>query len=629
LNTHQVIEYADGILKGAKLAAPAELGVDNFSTYAELVGTVVRSYTARQRKQRPWLDEWAVEFRRLYDIFDQAVLADPMILYRPKHQVAPDFHSSSARVRYFSGGNGTSKTQSGYAEDYFAATGQHKWRHMPRGDVFVIGINFSQYAPRVFDRKMVKGETGNFLSPMFPVGGKWFYHYDERKHIITIACPECAEAGKAGACKHQKTAIQLYSDEGTWEVLQGAQFRLGHFDEHVAEEFYQEAKQRVARVLYSSLIVTGTPLFGMEAWETRLLRERAEGDPAQNLSDPADPSSPPYVSMHEIDQFSAGILPHDVIRGDMQDMDEFEIQARVYGKPSPMTKTPVFDRWIVAEMLKVASEPICYTLNTTKPLEELSNSKHLNLEAVADTPKNWTGLRIWEQPERGAQYIAAVDSARGLIDGDASCCSILKLSNRGMKLHISMAAQFHGWCNAFEYADEVFKLAILYNDALVVIEMTGGFGDPVMLRLKNQLAYWNIFRDVTDISQAEHGLDPRMGIDTNVQSKPMMIAALQQFIKDRSIDVPCSKTCAELRNFEQERLAKDGKLLVTPRFRGAGGAHDDRVMSLAIGVGVAVSYPVFDMLADAQRDAPSKPEYTGFWKDIHEELDELKQPEIV
>jgi len=43
--------------------------------------------------------------------------------------------------------------------------------------------------------------------------------------------------------------------------------------------------------------------------------------------------------------------------------------------------------------------------------------------------------------------------------------------------------------------------------------------------------------------------------------------------------------------FEQEKTEQGNT-----RYRGAGGAHDDRVMSIIIGVSTAVSYTVYDAL---------------------------------
>jgi hypothetical protein len=494
-----------------------------------------------------------------------------------------------------------------------------------------VGLAFSKYAPNVFEKKFLLGEEDNHLAPMFPEGGKWFYHYDSRKYALTIACKNCANSGKAGSCKHQKWTINLFSDEGGWEILQGAQYRLGHFDEHVRSDFYQEAKQRLASVEKSSLLITGTPLFGLNSWENTLA-SIAEGNPEKNRRDPDNLKSPPYVSLHEIDQFTAGIVPHSVIKSNMLDMTDFEIKARIYGKPAPLTDCPVFDQYVLQEMHKQAADPCYYHVATKEDmaLEDVADVTQIEVSKLGEMPGYWTGVRVWETPEEEGQYLIAVDTARGLAQpdphrpgtGDASCASVLRLQNKRGKLHLSLVAQYHGWINAFDYGNEVFKLAVWYNDALVVVELTGGFGDAVNLRLK-QIGYWNIFRDLTSYSQATFTQDPRFGVDTNAATKPFMVAALQQFLRDKTISIPCRKTIEELVAFEQQNTTKDGRRLVTPRYQGAGGAHDDRVMSLVIGASVAVSHPIFDFAEDTKHRLQqlTVENLSSEWQQIHRELE--------
>ena len=121
---------------------------------------------------------------------------------------------------------------------------------------------------------------------MFPAGGKWLYHYDKRTYTITIACPECAEARRAGSCAshHPKQTIKLLSSEVGVGVIEAFTAQLGHIDEHVDEVFFHAAKMRVADNPKGRLIVTGTPLHGPEAWEARLLATRAQGPRRDNRS---------------------------------------------------------------------------------------------------------------------------------------------------------------------------------------------------------------------------------------------------------------------------------------------------------------------------------------------------------
>jgi hypothetical protein len=623
MTASEVIRISEVILRYTKMPVPP---TRTFLEYCHYVGDAAKALTAAQRASIPNFIDWVKAFRKLYDNFDVALAADPMMAYQPANRAAKEFHESSAYVRYFMAGNRASKTQSGYAEHYLVTTGQHKFRQFPYppASTFIIGVNFSQYAGAVFEKKFLSGEDDNPLSPMFPVGGKWFYHYDERKHLLQLACPVCAEAGKAGSCPHPKSSVRLFSDEGGWEVLQGAQYLLGHFDEHVAEGFFNEARQRTKTVTGGCLIVTGTPLHGTEAWEIRRLYKRFLNGVPANLYDPNNPDSGLFVSVHQIDQFEAGLVPHDRIRADMADMDQFTIDARIYGKPAPLADNPVFDLKKLQEIAKGVKDPIRGNLVCDIDLEKIKPSDTVTFTQADDGP-----LRIWQNPQPGEVYICAVDTASGLRreeghrKGDASCASVLRVYQEGTKLKLDMVAQWHGWINPFQYAEDVMRLCVYYNSALCVVELTGGLGLSVVLKLKDEFAYWNLYRERADLSAVNYNLDPRFGVDTNASTKPFMVSALQLLIREMRISVPCAATIQELTAFEQEVSSSGGQALSTPRYRGAKGSPDDRSMSLAIAASVALSYPLLldavVMKEDTKRQDELK-KMDPFWQEMYKEF---------
>ena len=618
MDEHEALAKAGNILKGAGLKSELR-DYSGFLEYSSIVADVVKEWPSSTKSELPWLMGWAKTWRKLRDEFSKVVEADPMILYQPANRASNEFHSSPAFVRYFRAGNRTSKTQSGYAEHYLIATNQHRWRYFPDGAhaTFIVGVNFSKYCPAVFEAKFLKGEEGNHLSPMFPVGGKWFNRYDERRHVITIACPQCANEGKAGTCKHKKSTIRLFSDMEGWEVLQGAAYIMGHFDEHIGEDFFNEAIQRTQTAgPESCLIVTGTPLHGHEAWEhQRLTKLHMDGAPANRI-DPDNAASPPFVSLHEIDQFEAGLVPPEKIRMTMKIMDEFEIESRIYGRPAPLAKNPVFDRKVLAELRAEVTDPVRGNLRVIDDTSifDITETTLIDFNQEDDGP-----LRIWYPPVPGCQYIVAVDTAKGLAGGDASCASVLEYYKSGVSHKLTLVAQYHGWINPLDYAYEVFKLAVHYNSALTAIELTGGYGEAVMLRMRQDFCYWNLFRDEANHAQAKHSMDSRYGVETNMRTKPFMVAALQQFVKDRAIDVPCEATISEMVAFEQERTQSG----LTTRYRGVGGAHDDRVMSLVIGASVALTSQVIDFVDSTKAEPVDiKQQYSGEWLKIHEEMND-------
>ncbi len=389
---------------------------------------------------------------------------------------------------------------------------------------------------------------------------------------------------------------------------------MWHIDENVEEGFFPACMSRTADQPHACGLVTATPLFGPHHWTQTKLAAVAEGNPALNRVNPQDPSSAPYCEMMEITAYESNIVSHEFIENWKRSLDSYEIDARIYGRPAPQTKNPVFNRDKLGRLRELAKTPTYGTIQCLKPLEEVTDK-----DALGDNPNlffqegpgKW---RIWEMPEKGAQYVLAVDSARGLTGRDASCASVLRLVTTPRGMRVRLAAQYHGWINSYDYGFEVFKGGVLFNSALVVVELTGGFGDAVLQVLTRTLAYWNIFRDDMGTERADPLIDPRMGVDTNPRTKPLMVGATQQLLDADLLEIYDTETLAEMANFEQE--VSDSKKTV--QFRGAKGAPDDRAMSVIIGCYVIVKYPVFDFLRDYA--AHAAPEGENPHADIIQEL---------
>ena len=593
LTDGEVIRRCGAIITDAGLEDTA-VNATNFLDYANLVRDIVLEWPS-ERRQSPDTLEFGEGLRRLRDDFEVRVAADPMVLYKPAHKAALEFHQGRGLVRYFRAPNRTSKTQSGVADNYWVATGQHPWRArcpLPSA-VGIVGTNFSKYAPKVFEPKYLSGEPGNPLSPVFPDGGKWFHRYDKRKHIIELACPDCAEAGKAGSCKHPKSTVILFSDMEGPLVMAGGQYGQLQFDEQISEEFFSEGLKRLETVPHSGLIVTETPLGGKGFWTHKILTRDAKAAKVVPGTDQ------PLVELFTIDQFSAGLSERSRIEASMALMSPAEVEARVYGRPAAFSATGVFDSFELSEMNDEVVAPRFGELTFPEEAEKTTEEVLFWLKPGARPtfePCKQSHLRVWHEPDPLGQYVIGADVAQGLIDGDASCASVLRMRHHGYDLTFELVAQLHGWINPRVYASACMKLALWYNEAVLVPERRGP-GDEMIRSLK-EFGYWNLFRDVTDPAQSEYVADPIMGLDTNVRTKSHMVAVLQNTIKDRvtnrrTIKIPCEDTIEELGCYAQKTTD-----MGTVRFGGQSGMHDDRVMSLVMGVYAGKVHGVYDHQLD-------------------------------
>lgn len=636
--THdECIHRAHKILKDARLE-DTELSKSNFLDFADLVKDVIAEWSNSKRGHIKWLKDFLETLKELRDDFEALVQADPMIIYKPAHQVALEFHKSLAKYRYYRGGNGISKTQSAVADNCWIVTRRHPYRPLPPvgGSIFIVGVNFSKYAPAVFEAKYILGENGNPLSPVFPENGKWLHHYDDRKHIITVACVECANAGKARQCPHpNKPVMRLFSDVEGPTVLQGARYAQGQFDEQISYPFWSEAVKRIENVPNSGLVVTETPIYGKAFWTHQVLTAVAEGPKELNIYPGSDR---PLVTLHTISQWNAGLVPHEEIQASAALMTEPERLARIEGLPVAANEDAIFDLVTLSQMREECRAPMRASLfvevgegaqaiteddyDPERTASALLGKIIPGLNAIKLNPNEDGMLYLWEKPDPREQYIIGADVSKGLTKRDFSSADVFKLVSVNMDLHLEQVAQFHGWINSSFYGEELMKLALWYNEAIVGIERTGP-GDATIQKMK-ELGYWNIFQDVNDISAARENFDVLYGIDTNQASKPVIVSLLQSVIKNkktgkRTIILRSERSIEECENFVQAPSAS-GK---TFSFAAIGTMHDDRVMSAGIGVYMAkTALGIYDWdrarKARMQKTIDDRDEHTRkFWESIH------------
>lgn len=624
MDTPEILARMEAIAAEAGYA-PAILSETNFLDASDFVRDILAAWPKKKLADTPWLGDFAESIRWLRDRFSDEVAADPMCLYKPAHHVAMEFHCSLAKIRYFRAGNRTSKTQSGVKEHHWVLTGGHPFRPytQPPCATFILGSNYAHYSTKVFEPKYLFGEPGNPLSPVFPVGGKWFHSYDSQKHIIYTSCIACARKRQAMQCHHTKSSIKLFSDEGDPQDLAGGQYNLGQYDEEIDYIFFPESYQRLLTVPNSALIITGTPLGGETRWEHQELTLKAEAGYKYPDTDI------PLVTLHTISQYDAGLVPHSEIEAAKMVMAATEFEARILGMPAPFSENSVFDPHAISVMRSECTPPERVSLHFTGEDEFKigATSRDLAKKSSPSTiilsePNLHSMLRVWEPPQPRAIYVVGADVAQGLTHGDYSCADVLKVTRGGLDLQFEQVAQLHGHINSIPYAVELIKLCLWYNNALLGPERRGP-GDATIQELKD-CGYWNIFRDLSDISQVEFNPHSVLGIDTNVRTKSIMVSTLKSYIDDRkrgkkSFIVRSVESINELGTYRQD-LTENKNV----KFKASGRNKDDRVMSLVLGVYMARLYP--DMDFDKLRDNVSKDPYAqldqlsaGVWRDIDEE----------
>jgi hypothetical protein len=165
-------------------------------------------------------------------------------------------------------------------------------------------------------------------------------------------------------------------------------------------------------------------------------------------------------------------------------------------------------------------------------------------------------LEIWLPALKGREYVVAVDPAGGGVDGDYSVIEVLDLES-GMQ-----CAEYAGHVTGRELAEQITKLCREYERSWVVVERNNHGAGILWLLKEGEVRVF-------------HGRDGVAGWLTSSLSRPAMLARLGAMVAESPWLILSRKLLVECRSFV--RLANGG-------MAARSGAHDDRVMAMAVGL---------------------------------------------
>jgi hypothetical protein len=141
---------------------------------------------------------------------------------------------------------------------------------------------------------------------------------------------------------------------------------------------------------------------------------------------------------------------------------------------------------------------------------------------------------------------------------------------------MEIVAEYQGKPSLDMYAQMLYSAGMEYGKCLLVVE-NNGIGISVFEKLKD-LGYENLYYSVkgthefVDASQGEFMNNAIGGFTTSSKTRPLIVAKLEEFIRNRIIKIPSARAFDEFRTF----IWNNGKPEAMRSY------HDDVVMSLAI-----------------------------------------------
>ena len=177
---------------------------------------------------------------------------------------------------------------------------------------------------------------------------------------------------------------------------------------------------------------------------------------------------------------------------------------------------------------------------------------------------------IWQKHQEGVPYLLVADVARG--DGkDSSVFHVLRTDT------MEVVAEYQGKPTLDHYSHILNDAGREYGNCLLVVE-NNGIGISVLEKLRD-LEYPNIYYSIkgthqyVDSVEGEYNTQAIMGFTTSTKTRPLIVAKLEEYVRNKLIKPRSNRLFAEVKTF----VWNNGKPQAMRTY------NDDLIMSLAIG----------------------------------------------
>ena len=187
-----------------------------------------------------------------------------------------------------------------------------------------------------------------------------------------------------------------------------------------------------------------------------------------------------------------------------------------------------------------------------------------------------SNLWIWKQPDYTRTYVVTADVGRG-DSKDFSAFHIIDVES------VEQVAEYKGKIPTKDFGNMLVSISTEYNDALLIIENNNiGWATiqqvidrdyPNLFYTSKDLRYIDIAHQMTN---RYRNTDRNMvaGFSTTMKTRPLIIAKLEEYFRDKSVTVHSKRLIDELFTF----------IYLNNRAEAMRGYNDDLVMSFSMGL---------------------------------------------
>ncbi|MDE7160778.1 MAG: terminase [Muribaculaceae bacterium] len=254
----------------------------------------------------------------------------------------------------------------------------------------------------------------------------------------------------------------------------------------------------------------------------------------------------------------------------------------------------VFDPYCVEKLRAGCRAPLL-----SGELEGLADSGADALRGLTFHPDARGSLHIWEKPDVVAgermlhRYLVVVDIGGRSLKSDWSVIAVFDRLLVGEGGRPAVVAQWRGHCDIDLVAWRAARIARWYDDALLVIEsntletreygrmLEGDQSGYILSQVRD--VYPNLYERPPSEEDIRQGAPAKYGFHTNASTKPMIISGLVRDVRE-GLYIERDEECLdEMLRYERRPNGSYGAIQ---------GAHDDLVMTRAIGLHISSTMPL-------------------------------------
>jgi hypothetical protein len=183
---------------------------------------------------------------------------------------------------------------------------------------------------------------------------------------------------------------------------------------------------------------------------------------------------------------------------------------------------------------------------------------------------------VYQTPEKGHRYVIGADVATG--QGlDFSAAFVIDLEN------MAICAEFNGKLDSDQFEYQLYYLGLWFNTARVAIEDAGGYGNPVIVGMRDGTQgrphYPAMYKHRSWV-RPDMPVTPRYGFPMTRQTRPQVLEHMEGCLRERALPWITPGLMSEITTFIRYNPNKPEQGGAWPRAQE--GCNDDRVMSCAI-----------------------------------------------